>query len=82
MYVTAFGQDSAEEDASTAEFWMDPEVLACKEDLDNEKGFEPSRLRILFSVEVLSLIDELNVAMEWLCKDNDLMSLNLLPGQG
>jgi hypothetical protein len=40
-----------------------------------------SRLIILFSVEVLSRIDELNVVTEWLCDDNDLMPLNLLLGK-
>ncbi len=62
LYVTVFGLESAEEDAPVAKFWMDPNVFSSKEDLDIEKDFELSRLRILFSVEVLSLLEDHDVA--------------------
>jgi hypothetical protein len=80
LYVSVFGQDSSEEDPPVAELWIAPYVVAYEEELNNS-GVEPSRLRAIFSEEVWNLIVGLSVPVQWLCKDGDLMTLSLTPGE-
>lgn len=79
LYVLVYGQENSEDDAPVAELRMDPYAIGCEEELQNG-GVEPSRLRAIFSPEVLSLITGNGVPVQWLGEDGAMMTVSLVPG--
>lgn len=80
LSVLVYGQENAEEDAPVAELRVDPYAIGSAEEFNNG-GVEPSRLRALFSTEVLSLIVGRGVPIQWLCDNGSMMTLSLEPGE-
>lgn len=76
LAVLVYGQDSSEEDAPIAEYWIDPYAVGSEEELDNG-GIAPARLRVIFSQELWNLIVGKNIPIQWLCENGDLLTLNL-----
>jgi hypothetical protein len=76
LNVLVFGQEDGEEDAPVADLWIDPERIGTEDEL-NEEGISPCRLRALFSEDVLDLIMEKGVPIQWLCDDGYLLTLSL-----
>lgn len=80
LYVMFFGQDSDEEDAPVAEFWVEPAVVGSEDELKNG-GIEVYRLRAIFSSEVWNLIVGLCTPIQWLDDDGYFTIVSLFPGE-
>lgn len=80
LYVTVFGQDDDVEDAPVAEFWVEPDVIATEDELNNG-GIEPYRLRAIFSDEVWNLIVGLCTPVQWLDDDGYFTAVSLFRGE-
>jgi hypothetical protein len=78
--VLVFGQENTEDDAPVAELRVDPHVVGSEDELNNG-GVVPSRLRAIFSQEVLNLIVGQGVPIQWLCDDGSLKTLSLSLGE-
>jgi len=80
LQVLFFGQEGCEDDDAVAALWIDPDVIGNDEELA-DGGIEPSRLRAIFSSEVLSLMANRNIPVQWFCDDGELLTVSLTPGE-
>lgn len=81
LHVLIFGQDGCDEEDAVAALWIDPDVVGASGELA-DGGIEPSRLRAIFSEEVLSMVATRSIPVQWLCDDGESMTVSLTPGEG
>jgi hypothetical protein len=76
LKVLVYGLEDGEEDAPVAEWWLNPDRIGTEVEL-SEEGISPYRLRALFSEDVLDLMRERNIQIQWFCEDGYLLRLDL-----